>query len=179
MSETTIRLLEPADRPLLDRVAEDVFDAPIDPRWTEEFLRDPRHHMAVALVDDEIVAMASAVHYVHPDKGPELWINEVGVAGSTGRGEAVIVTNGGHRVVGYMADGKSPTDACLAALRDVVRYTKVKRLLREDGKPDFQVKFYAVNKAGEIGAAALYPTSYARATEAGAELADAAALFEA
>ncbi|MGA0870159.1 MAG: N(4)-(beta-N-acetylglucosaminyl)-L-asparaginase, partial [Planctomycetota bacterium] len=105
--------------------------------------------------------------------------NEVGVAGSTGRGEAVIVTNGGHRVVGYMADGMSPTDACLAALRDVVRYTKVPRLLREDGKPDFQVKFYAINKAGEIGAAALYPTSYARATEAGAELADAAALFEA
>jgi aminoglycoside 6'-N-acetyltransferase I len=24
--------------------------------------------------------MASAVHYVHPDKPPELWINEVGVA---------------------------------------------------------------------------------------------------
>ena len=104
--------------------------------------------------------------------------NEVGVAGSTGRGEAVIVTNGGHRVVGYMADGKSPTDACLAALRDVVRFTKVKRLLRADGRPDFQVKFYAINKAGEIGSAALYPTRYARATEAGAELADAAALFE-
>jgi aminoglycoside 6'-N-acetyltransferase I len=24
--------------------------------------------------------MASAVHYVHPDKPPELWVNEVGVA---------------------------------------------------------------------------------------------------
>ncbi len=24
--------------------------------------------------------MASAVHYVHPDKAPELWVNEVGVA---------------------------------------------------------------------------------------------------
>ena len=24
--------------------------------------------------------MASAVHYIHPDKPPELWINEVGVA---------------------------------------------------------------------------------------------------
>lgn len=24
--------------------------------------------------------MASAVHYLHPDKPPELWINEVGVA---------------------------------------------------------------------------------------------------
>ena len=26
--------------------------------------------------------MASAVHYVHPDKAPELWINEIGVAPS-------------------------------------------------------------------------------------------------
>lgn len=104
--------------------------------------------------------------------------NEVGVAGSTGRGEAVIITNGAHRVVRYMADGMTPTDACLAALRDVVRFTKVKRLLRDDGKPGFQVNFYAVNKAGEIGAAALYPSRHARATEAGAELADSAALFE-
>ena len=27
-----------------------------------------------------MVGMASGVHYVHPDKAPELWINEVGVA---------------------------------------------------------------------------------------------------
>ena len=27
-----------------------------------------------------IVGMASAVHYVHSDKRPQLWINEVGVA---------------------------------------------------------------------------------------------------
>ena len=105
--------------------------------------------------------------------------NDFGVAGSTGRGEAVILTNGAHRIVRYMADGMSPTDACLAACRDVVRFTKVKRLLRDDGKPDFQVKFYAVSKAGAIGSAALYPTKYARATaESGAELADAASLFE-
>jgi N4-(beta-N-acetylglucosaminyl)-L-asparaginase len=104
--------------------------------------------------------------------------NEVGVAGATGRGEAMILTNGAHRVVRYMADGRSPTDACLDALRDVVRFTKVKRLLRADGRPDFQVKLYAIDKAGEVGAAALYPARYARATEAGAEQADAAALFE-
>lgn len=36
--------------------------------------------MAVALEDERIVGFASAVHYLHPDKGPELWINEVGVA---------------------------------------------------------------------------------------------------
>ncbi len=40
----------------------------------------PRHHLAVALDGDVVVGMASAVHYVHPDKPPELWINEVGVA---------------------------------------------------------------------------------------------------
>ncbi|MBE9042786.1 GNAT family N-acetyltransferase [Oscillatoriales cyanobacterium LEGE 11467] len=33
-----------------------------------------------AAVLDRVVGMASAVHYVHPDKPNELWINEVGVA---------------------------------------------------------------------------------------------------
>lgn len=105
--------------------------------------------------------------------------NDFGVAGSTGRGEAVILTNGAHRVVRYLADGKSPTDACLAALRDVVRYTKMPRLLREDGRPNFQVNFYAVDKSGAIGAAALYPSRHARATaESDPEIVDSAALFE-
>ncbi len=67
---------------VLDCVAPDVFDNPIDPRWTAEFLADPRHHMAVALLGGQVVGMASAVHYVHPDKPPELWVNEVGVAPS-------------------------------------------------------------------------------------------------
>ncbi len=103
--------------------------------------------------------------------------NDHGVAGSTGRGEAVIVTNGAHRVVRYMADGLAPTDADLAALRDVVRYTKVKRLQKPDGRPDFQVNFYAVNKKGEIGAAALYPTQHSRCDENGPRHVDSAALF--
>jgi aminoglycoside 6'-N-acetyltransferase I len=75
-----IRLLGPDDRAVLDRVAPDVFDNPIDPRWAAEFLADARHHLALALDGDLVVGMASAVHYVHPDKPPELWINEVGVA---------------------------------------------------------------------------------------------------
>ena len=75
-----IRLLGPADAQLLARVSPDVFDGALNPRCTQEFLRDPRHHMALALVDGVVVGMASAVHYVHPDKEPVLWINEVGVA---------------------------------------------------------------------------------------------------
>jgi ribosomal protein S18 acetylase RimI-like enzyme len=34
----------------------------------------------VALDANVVVGMVSAVHYVHPDKPAELWINEVGVA---------------------------------------------------------------------------------------------------
>lgn len=104
--------------------------------------------------------------------------NDHGVGGSTGRGEAVIITNGAHRVVRYMADGMTPTDACVAALRDVVRFTKVPRLLREDGKPDFQVHFYAANKQGEVGGSALYPSRYSCCDEGGPRIVTAAALFE-
>jgi aminoglycoside 6'-N-acetyltransferase I len=75
-----IRLLGPNDASVLNNVASGVFDNVVSPRWTAEFLTDPRHHMAVALVGVKVVGMASAIHYVHPDKGPELWINEVGVA---------------------------------------------------------------------------------------------------
>jgi GNAT superfamily N-acetyltransferase len=78
----TVRLLGRDDASALDRVAAGVFDYEIDPRWTAEFLADARHHLAVALDGDTIVGMASAVHYVHPDKPPELWVNEVGVAPS-------------------------------------------------------------------------------------------------
>lgn len=75
-----IRMLGPGDAPVLDRVATGVFDHPINAGWTAEFLADPRHHMVVAIHDGEVVGMASAVHYLHPDKAPELWVNEIGVA---------------------------------------------------------------------------------------------------
>ncbi len=78
----TIQMLGPADTAVLDNVAPGVFDNAIDPRWMAEFLADPRHHMAVALDGGLVVGMASAVNYVHPDKPPELWINEVGIAPS-------------------------------------------------------------------------------------------------
>src|SRR6516165_10697843 len=75
-----IHILEPGDASVLDHVSPGVFENPIDPRWTAEFLADSRHHLAVAIDGNQVVGMASAVHYVHPDKPPELWINEVGVA---------------------------------------------------------------------------------------------------
>ncbi|WP_420595367.1 GNAT family N-acetyltransferase [Deinococcus sp.] len=75
-----VRILHPDEAHILNNVAPDVFDNPIDPRWTTEFFADARHHLAVALDGETVVGMASGVHSVHPDKPPELFINEVGVA---------------------------------------------------------------------------------------------------
>jgi ribosomal protein S18 acetylase RimI-like enzyme len=74
------RMLRAGDTAVLDRVADDVFDGEVQPALAREFLDDPRHHLAVAIDDGVVVGFASGVHYVHPDKPAELWINEVGVA---------------------------------------------------------------------------------------------------
>lgn len=65
---------------LLASVAADVFDHDIDPANLKRFVDDPRHVMVVATEGRMVVGMASAVEYFHPDKPPQLWINEVGVA---------------------------------------------------------------------------------------------------
>ena len=75
-----MRLLDAADADTLSRIAPGVFDGPLHARWAAEFLADSRHHLAVAIDDGMVVGMASALHYVHPDKAPQLWINEVGVS---------------------------------------------------------------------------------------------------
>ena len=77
-----ILLLGPTDACVLDRVAPGVFDKPVRPEWCAEFLADPRHHLVVAREDGVVVGMASGVHYIHPDKAPQLFVNEVGVAAS-------------------------------------------------------------------------------------------------
>jgi ribosomal protein S18 acetylase RimI-like enzyme len=75
-----IRILGPADLPLLDCVDDDVFDNTPDRDLAATFLNDDRHHLAVAIDNGRVVGMASGVTYVHPDKPLELWINEAGVA---------------------------------------------------------------------------------------------------
>ena len=76
------RMLSAGEESLLVQVAPDVFDHAIDRRFASEFLADPRHHLGVAIDAGIVVGFASAVHYVHPDKAPELWINEVSVTES-------------------------------------------------------------------------------------------------
>ena len=78
--------------------------------------------------------------------------NEVGAAGSTGRGEECIYINGAHTVVECMRRGMSPTDAALEALKHIAaRYGNNQTELAK-----FDINFYAVNKRGEYGAASLW-----------------------
>jgi ribosomal protein S18 acetylase RimI-like enzyme len=83
-----ILLLGPDDAAVLDRVAPGVFDKPVRPDWCTEFLADPRHHLVVARDEGLVVGMASGVHYLHPDKAPQLFINEVAVSTSH-RGQGI------------------------------------------------------------------------------------------
>ncbi len=88
-----IRMLHGDDARLLDNIAPGVFDNPIEPSLTAEFLADPRHHLSVAVENGQIVGFASGVHYLLPDKPPELFVNEVAVAPShhrQGVGRAIL-----------------------------------------------------------------------------------------
>jgi N4-(beta-N-acetylglucosaminyl)-L-asparaginase len=82
--------------------------------------------------------------------------NQVGAAGSTGRGESVIQVAGSHTVVEFMRNGASPTEACQKAIERVVEATHVDYLLDSKGRPKFDVKFYALAKGGEVGAASIW-----------------------
>ena len=92
-----------------------------------------------------------------PIIGAGLYIdNEIGGAGSTGRGEANLTNCSSIMVVEFMRQGKSPEEACLLACKRIVEHTKMKRLLKDDGKPNFNVTFYAINKRGEFGSGAIW-----------------------
>jgi GNAT superfamily N-acetyltransferase len=84
-----LKILRAGDEHILNNIAPGVFDHQIDDALRAEFLCDSRHHLCVGIEDGTVVGFASAVHYVHPDKPPQLWINEVGVSPShQGRGIA-------------------------------------------------------------------------------------------
>lgn len=92
-----------------------------------------------------------------PIIGAGLFVDrEVGAAGATGRGEAVIKTCGSHTIVEAMRHGMTPTEACLHALRRIAATTTEHRLLDAEGKPNFGVTFYALSIDGRFGAAAMW-----------------------
>ena len=106
--------------------------------------------------------------------------NAIGAAGSTGWGEINIKTCGGFLTVEHMRRGMSPTDACMETLRRSIRVAEDRLLV--NGRPKFDLTFYAINKRGDVGAATMYggyrAGKYAVCDERGARLADLAALYE-
>ena len=81
--------------------------------------------------------------------------NTVGAAGSTGRGEANIKVCGGFLTVEFMRQGLAPEQAVLKTLERLVAMTE-SRLLGPDGRPNFDIQFYAVAKDGRYAAGSLY-----------------------
>lgn len=96
-----------------------------------------------------------------PIIGAGLYVdNNVGAAGSTGRGEANILNCGSYSVVNFMSMGFSPEEACLKALEKIAEKSKLQpRLLNEEGLPSFGLNFYAINKKGEYGSASMWSGS--------------------
>ena len=86
-----------------------------------------------------------------PIIGAGLYVdNEIGAATATGTGEEVIRIAGTHLVVELMRNGKSPYEACKAAVERMVK-------IRKEKTKDFQVGFIAINKNGEFGGYCLQP----------------------
>jgi ribosomal protein S18 acetylase RimI-like enzyme len=78
--EVRLHRMTPADAALFDRVADGVFDEPVDGARLAAYLAAPGHHMFVALDGGTVVGQCAAVVHRHPDKVTELYIDEVGVA---------------------------------------------------------------------------------------------------
>lgn len=96
--------------------------------------------------------------------------NTVGAAGSTGRGEACIKVCASFLAVELMRQGKSPEQALLEVMQRVVAMTE-SRLLDRNGRPLFDLEFYAVTKDGRYAGASAYEGStFAVADERGARL---------
>ena len=105
-----------------------------------------------------------------PILGAGLYVdNEVGAAGSTGRGEANLYGLNSYLIVELMRNGKSPKDAGMEALRRIKANTVEKRLLTKSGLPAFNISFYMFNKKGEFAAVSMYATNFAVCTDTGPE----------
>lgn len=92
-----------------------------------------------------------------PVLGAGLYVdNEIGAAGSTGRGEANLYNLSSFLIVDEMRRGASPKDAGMTALKRIQHSTIDKRLLNDRGLPNFNINFYVINKKGEYAGVTMY-----------------------
>lgn len=105
--------------------------------------------------------------------------NEVGSAGGTGRGEAAILACGAFAIVERMRAGREPLDACLDVLARVADQSRRNGNADAQGKPTFDLTFYALAKDGRFASAGLWSgASFAVCDAAGARLEQSGWLFE-
>ena len=106
-----------------------------------------------------------------PILGAGLYVdNEVGAAGSTGRGEANLYNLTSYLIVEFMRRGMHPKDAGLEALKRIKANTVEKRLLKANGDPNFNINFYVLSASGEYAGVTMYGgrnVNYAVCTEQG------------
>ena len=115
-----------------------------------------------------------------PILGAGLYVdNEVGAAGSTGRGEANLYHLCSFLIVEEIRRGAHPKDAGMTALKRVAKNTMEKRLLNPKGQPNFGLNFYVISKSGEYAGVSMQPAKYAVCTESGPLTVDTEALFPA
>src|SRR3954468_4112639 len=77
-STLSVRLASSADEREVARFAA-AFDGPVLLEETRRFLSDPRHVVLLGYVDGQPAGFLSAVEVFHPDKRPELFLNEIAV----------------------------------------------------------------------------------------------------
>ena len=116
-----------------------------------------------------------------PILGAGLYVDgDVGATGSTGRGEANLYNLTSFLIVENMRHGMHPKDAGLAGLARIKANTVEQRLLRDDGNPAFNIRFFILNAKGEYAGVSMYPAgelTYGVCTENGAEEAPLEALL--
>ena len=117
-----------------------------------------------------------------PILGAGLYVDgEVGAAGSTGRGEANLFNLTSFLIVEFMRQGMHPLDAGMEALRRIKSNTIEERLLNSRGEPNFDIRFFVLNKRGEHAGVAMYgagESQYALCTENGSETRPLTGLLE-
>lgn len=117
-----------------------------------------------------------------PIIGAGLYVdNAIGAAGSTGFGEVNILNLSSFHIVQLMGQGMSPEQACLKQMERVADKARLNpRLHGPDGKPNFGMSYYALNKKGEFGAAMMTgPAKFAVHDGTANGMRDAAYLFKA
>jgi N4-(beta-N-acetylglucosaminyl)-L-asparaginase len=115
-----------------------------------------------------------------PILGAGLYVDqEIGSAGSTGRGEANLYNLSSYQIIQNMKQGMHPKDAMVDVCRRIQKNTVEKRLLNSRGLPNFGMSFYGLDNKGRYAAVSFYAGgSYAICTANGAQTFPIEPMFE-